>query len=129
MIVVDASVFIHIIMETSKSQKAVALLQAHVDWVAPEMVDLEVLNGVRKPMLRGDFSEQRAQAAIEAYSAFQIARLSSTPFQNDIWRLRHNMTPYDASYVVIAKAFDLTFLTCDAPLHAASKNMIDCILV
>jgi predicted nucleic acid-binding protein len=128
MIVVDASVFIHIIMETGKSQKAVAVLKEHVDWVAPELVDLEVLNGVRKPMLRGDFSEQRAQAAIEEYSTFRIARLSSKPFQNNIWQLRYNLTPYDASYVVIAKEFDLTFLTCDAPLHAACRNMIDCIL-
>jgi predicted nucleic acid-binding protein len=129
MIVVDASVFIHVIMETGKSQKAAAVLKEHVDWIAPELVDLEVLNGVRKPMLRGDCSEQRAQAAIEEYSAFRIGRLSSSPFQNEIWGLRHNLTPYDASYVVIAKEFNLTFLTCDAPLHAACRNMIDCILV
>jgi len=35
------------------------------------------------------------------------------------WKLRENITSYDAMYVALAEALDAPFLTCDAPLAKA----------
>ncbi len=36
-----------------------------------------------------------------------------------IWELRHNLTPYDASYVALAEALDTTLLTAEGKLARA----------
>jgi len=35
------------------------------------------------------------------------------------WKLRENVTAYDAMYVALAEALDATVVTCDAPLANA----------
>jgi predicted nucleic acid-binding protein len=36
-----------------------------------------------------------------------------------IWKLRENITAYDATYVALAEALDAPIVTCDAPLARA----------
>lgn len=36
-----------------------------------------------------------------------------------VWELRHNLTPYDASYVALAETLDVTLLTADGRLARA----------
>ncbi len=129
MIVVDASIFIHILLEPGKSRQAEEILSQHDDWIAPELVDLEVLNGIRKPLLRGELGERRAQQAVEQYERFAIVRISTALLINDVWELRHNLTTYDASYIVIAKSLSISLLTRDGPMFAASKQLVDCRLI
>lgn len=129
MIVVDASIFIHILLETENSNRAEEILSQHDGWIAPELVDLEVLNGIRKPMLRGEIDESRARRAVDEYGRLSIVRISTALLINDVWKLRHNLTPYDASYVVIAKSLDISLVTRDAPMFAASKHIVDCRLI
>jgi len=35
------------------------------------------------------------------------------------WKLRENITAYDAMYVALAEALDAPIITCDAPLARA----------
>jgi predicted nucleic acid-binding protein len=44
-------------------------------------------------------------------------RLSEEAIQR-VWRLRENMTPYDAGYVALAEQLGASLVTCDAKFIA-----------
>lgn len=129
MIVVDASVFVHLVLETDKSQAAEKILADYEHWIAPEIAELEVMNGIREPLLRGEMSEVRALEALEAFHAFGIARLETASLKDEIWALRHNLTPYDAAYVAIARALGVPFITSDKKMGNAAQNIVPVLTV
>jgi predicted nucleic acid-binding protein len=40
------------------------------------------------------------------------------------WKLRENVTAYDAMYIVLAEALDATVVTCDRPLARAPGHNV-----
>jgi predicted nucleic acid-binding protein len=43
-----------------------------------------------------------------------MRRYDHVPLLARIWELRHNMWPYDAAYVALAEALQITLVTVDA---------------
>lgn len=86
---------------------------------APHLVDLEVLNVLRRHLINGDIGEERAKASLRALTAMPIVRYEHHPFQARIWQLCHNLTAYDAVYVALAEALKVPFLTLDRRIAGA----------
>jgi predicted nucleic acid-binding protein len=116
MIVVDASVYIQILTEPNKSSDLIDLLQLHDEYAAPHIVDLEVMNGLRKHVFNKRMTAEQARNALEVFNDMHILRHATYPLNDNIWRVRDNMTPYDAAYVILARQLDLPFLTRDKKL-------------
>jgi predicted nucleic acid-binding protein len=119
MIVVDASVFIQVLTEPQKSAELIDLLQIQSAIAAPHVVDLEVMNGLRKHVFDKRMTVEQASAALDVFNDMEILRHATYPLNANIWRVRDNMTPYDAAYVILARQLNVPFLTRDQKLISA----------
>ena len=59
----------------------------------------------------------------------RIERYSATEMLPRIWARRHNISAYDAAYVVIAELIGIPFYTRDSKLAAATGHSAKIILI
>lgn len=120
MIVVNASVLAPALAyDTQEGRAARGRLDGEENLSAPEIVDLEVASAWRRALQAGRLEEDRSQRALRDLATMRLVRMSHRPLMPRIWELRHNLTPYDASYVALAEALDTTLLTADRKLTRA----------
>jgi predicted nucleic acid-binding protein len=123
MIVIDASAVLEILSRTTKGiELEDAVLER--DLHAPHVIDLEVLNAVRRWERTGVIRPAEATEIFNAFLMFGITRHIHTPLVGRIWALRHNLTAYDAAYLALAQALDAELATMDRGLRkiAVRKN-------
>jgi predicted nucleic acid-binding protein len=89
---------------------------------APHLLDLEILQVMRRYVHKKKIPNDRAAAAVFDLRQLDIARYSHEPFIPRIWALRHNLTSYDAAYVTLAETIDAPLLTLDARLAASTGH-------
>jgi predicted nucleic acid-binding protein len=68
----------------------------------------------------GVVSTARADQAIEDFLDLRCTRYPHFVLLPGIWRRRHNLSAYDAAYVVLSEKLGATLITRDARLAAAS---------
>jgi predicted nucleic acid-binding protein len=130
-IVVDASVLLEVLLRTSRSDRLTERLLAHDEALhAPHLIDLEVAQVLRRANAAGDISQDRAREALDDLAAFRLTRHAHLLFLDRIWKLRHNLTAYDAAYLALAETLDAPLLTCDralarSPGHTARVELIE----
>jgi predicted nucleic acid-binding protein len=90
-----------------------------IDGVAPELLDAEVLNVVRRYVRRGEMSAERAREALELLAEADVERFPIAPLVLDAWALRDNVSSYDAFYVALARGLRCPLITCDRALASA----------
>jgi len=86
---------------------------------APELVDLEVASVLRRQVHIGAADLRRAALALADLAALPLRRAPHRPLLARCWELRDNLTVYDACYVALAEALDVTLLTGDGRLAGA----------
>ena len=74
---------------------------------------------LRGRVLGGKLDSAHASEAVQKLAVHPILRAPHPPLLTRCWELRHNVSPYDASYVALAEALNATLLTSDARLAAA----------
>lgn len=89
---------------------------------APHLIDLEIIQVLRRYVLTREIPETRAIAAINHWLQLDVTRYPHEPFTARIWQYRNNLTAYDAAYVVLAKALDASLITCDRALADISAS-------
>jgi len=120
MIVIDASALVELLLHGEASTVLWRrIIQEEEAWHAPEVIDLEVLQALRRLQLRQVLVEARADAAVEAFRQFSLLRYPHEPLLPRIWAVRHALTAYDAAYVVLAEALNAPLVTLDARLAAS----------
>jgi predicted nucleic acid-binding protein len=120
MIVTDASAVVELLLCLEESSAVWRRLMGEPHpWHAPHLIDLEVLQALRRLLLRGIISEQRASEAVEDLLELPLLRHSHEPMLEEIWALRHSLTAYDAAYVVLAETLEAPLVTLDARLAAS----------
>jgi len=90
------------------------------EMAAPHLVDLEVTSVLRRSVLTGTMTGQRASQALQDLTDLAIERVAHTTFLPRVWELRGNYTPYDACYVAVAELFRAPLLTYDARMAGGS---------
>jgi predicted nucleic acid-binding protein len=88
--------------------------------IAPHLIDLEVASAWRRLAAGGYLDGRRVRLALDDLAALRMQRVSHTPLLPRCWELRDTLTMYDAAYVALAELLQLTLLTADAGLVAAS---------
>lgn len=117
-LVVDASVVVDLIGRF-RPQPIEALLWAKDSVLAaPELLDVEVLQALRRLDQDGAIPPSRTQV-VDLLQALRIRRYRHHSLREDIWSLRNNVTAYDAAYVVLARLLGATLVTRDERLARA----------
>ena len=119
MTVVDASAMVELLLQTPLGSRVEARLLGEPGLHAPHLLDVEVLQALRRLARGGEVSDSRAEEAIADLADFGVLRHPHDLFLRRAWELRGNLTAYDAMYVALAEALAAPLLTCDAPLGAA----------
>ncbi len=131
MIVVDASALLEFLLQTPLGARVEARLFRDADELhAPHLLDVEILQGLRRLVRTGEVSSGRADEAIVDLTDLDLHRHSHLDLLGRAWKLRDNITAYDAMYVALAEAIEATIVTCDDPLakapgHHARIEVID----
>ena len=117
MIVVDASALLEFLLQTALGAQVEARLFRREDELhAPHLLDVEVVQGLRRLVRAGEVSPGRAEEAIADLTELDLHRHPHLDLLGRAWRLRNNVTAYDAMYVALAEALDAPIVTCDGPL-------------
>ncbi|HXG57888.1 MAG TPA: type II toxin-antitoxin system VapC family toxin [Thermoanaerobaculia bacterium] len=115
MIVVDASVVVQFLFDPATAER-VARRAARSALHAPELLDLEVLQVLRRYRLRERLPAGRAMQAVSDFADLRIERHPHRPLRERIWELHRHLTAYDAAYVALSEALDAPLLTLDERL-------------
>lgn len=115
MIVVDASAAVSALLSDGDARRMVSESRL----AAPHLVDAEVVQTLRKLLIRGSLTAQEAERAVRGWSRLGVERFPLVGLVARIWALRDNVSAYDAGYVALAEALDCPLLTADARLAAA----------
>ena len=130
MIVLDASAVVDWLVQTAAAQRIESrIFSRNQSLHAPELLDLEVAQVLRRLVREGVLSASRAEAAIQDLLDLRITRYPHFVLLPRIWQLRHNLSAYDAAYVVLAEKLGATLLTRDTKLasavgHAATIEVV-----
>ena len=120
MIVVDASALLEFLLQTPLGVRVEARLFRGADeWHAPHLVDVEVVQGLRRLVRVGELPAERAKEAIADFVDLDLHRHAHLDLLSRAWTLRDNLTAYDAMYVALAEGLNAPLVTCDGPLKAA----------
>ncbi len=100
----------------------------HADTLhAPELIDIEVANILRKSVLRRERSADDAGELLTAWARNGIIRHSHAALLDVVWSLRGSITPYDATYVALASSLGIPLITADRRLASAAAPYCDVI--
>jgi predicted nucleic acid-binding protein len=128
LIVVDASVLTDFLLGRQQALDALERELAAREQEplhAPDLVEPETLNALRRLAIRGSITDQRASEAAADLANTRLIRYPHAPLRARVWDLRHNLTAHDATYLALAEAFDdPVLLTGDAGLAARARNSL-----
>lgn len=116
MIVVDASAVLEVLLQTERARDVEAELFGGATLHAPQLLDLEVAQVLRRYGRSGTLSPERGRSALRYFLDLRIERYPHHLFLTRVWDLRHNATAYDAVYLALAEALDAPLLTMDRRL-------------
>lgn len=106
MIVVDAGAIFELVVGRGFEGPVVRALNDRADEVvAPEVLDLEVLQALRRLALAGTISGEGATAGAAALESMPIERIRHGLLLDRVWDLRHVCSAYDAAYIALAECF------------------------
>ncbi len=83
---------------------------------APYLIDIEIAHVLRRYGLEGTFDERHAARTLRHWRQLDVERYPHEPFLDRVWRLRDNVTAYDAIYVALAEALGELLVTADRKL-------------
>jgi predicted nucleic acid-binding protein len=116
-IVVDATVMANMLAYADeRGRKARAVLARDLEWAAPEHWKAEVFSVIRGLVLGNKITERQALRVIGRLPHLGIDHVSLDGLLPRMWQMRTRIAAYDAPYVALAEARDLTLVTSDGPL-------------
>jgi predicted nucleic acid-binding protein len=123
LIVVDASLVVDVLLDPAGSSRLMPrLLGPQASLHAPHLLDLEVLQVLRRLERHRILAPARAEAAVEALADLPLTRYPHAALAARVWELRGALTACDAAYVALAEALGAPLLTRDAALAAAAPR-------
>jgi predicted nucleic acid-binding protein len=89
---------------------------------APHLLDVEVIQVLRRYVRDKALTAQRGQEALEDFADIPLSRYPHDFLIPRIWELPSTLTAYDAAYVALAELLDAPLLTCDSKIASASGH-------
>jgi predicted nucleic acid-binding protein len=119
-IVLEASAAIDWLLQTAVGKQIEGRIYERGESLhAPHLLDLEVAQVLRRLVREVSISAPRADQAITDLIDLRVTRYPHFVFLPYIWRLRHNLSAYDAAYVALTEKLGATLITRDTRLASA----------
>ena len=123
MIVLDASAAIEWLLQTTIGARVeTRVFSDPAGLCTPHLLDVEVLQVLRRHVSAGLITASRAQEAVHDLSDLAVTRYPHHLFLTRMWELRDNLTAYDAAYVALAEAVEAPLITCDKKIASATGH-------
>ena len=123
MIVLDASAALDLLMRGPAALMIAARVFARGESVhAPHLIDLEITQGLRRLVLAGIMTLERADLALETWRTLPVRRWGHQALLHRVWALRGTLTAYDAAYVALAETLGAALVTTDGKIARASGH-------
>lgn len=119
MIVLDSSVVVEWLLGLPHAEAVADRILRADSLHAPALLDVEVAQVVRRYTARGEIPPAVGERALRTLAELDIERHTHELLLPLIWRLRNNLTAYDAAFVALAAILDAPLVTLDARLSAA----------
>jgi predicted nucleic acid-binding protein len=120
MIVLDASAVVDWLLQTPAGQLIEQRIYARNDTLhTVHLLDVEFAQVLRRLVREGTLSAARAGEALADLAALRVTRYAPVLLLNRIWRLRQNLSAYDAAYVALAEELKAPLITRDQRLAGA----------
>lgn len=120
--VVDASALIEALTGTTRGATVLPLLDDEL--FAPDLLVSEVLSFLGRMEKAKRLTTATADRLAESLRQAPIEYLPMWPYAEQMWRWRHNLSLYDASYVALADALGAPLLTTDGRLGRAAQELV-----
>jgi len=120
LVVIDASAVVALLTDAGPIGEWVADTISGTTLAAPELMPYEASNILRRHDAAGLLDSSAATLAHTDLVALPVELYPYFVVSERVWRLRHNLTAYDASYVAIAEQLAAPLVTLDARIARAS---------
>jgi predicted nucleic acid-binding protein len=117
-VVVDASVMVEVLLRTPTGRSAALRLRGEPA-AAPDILDAEVAQAVRRAGRRGLLDDRQVTEALDVLLDAPVQRVPSRLLVRRTRTWWPNATVHDALYLGVAAAQGARVLTCDGPLSRA----------
>jgi predicted nucleic acid-binding protein len=125
-IVIDASAALDLLLRTDRAASLERFwTQSDQELHAPELIDLEVLQVLRRYARFNNWAASEAATRLESLAAFPIVRHAHGDLLARIWDLRDTLSAYDAAYVALAELLGATLMTSDQRLSRAVAGIVE----
>ena len=94
-------------------------------WHSHAGLDVEVLSGLRRKVLRGELPAHGAREVLDAFRELDIERHPISRLLPRAWAMRHDISAYDAVYVALAESLGVPLVTLDHRLAATASRYCD----
>jgi len=123
MIVLYASAAVDWLLQTPAGQRIEKRIYSRNETLhTPHLLDLEVIQVLRRLARQGVVPVQRAAEAVRDLLDLRITRYPHLVLLPRIWQLRHNFSAHDAAYIVLAEKLGAALVTRDSRLASASGH-------
>jgi len=126
-IVVDASAVLDGLLDPASHAVIAKWLTGSAEpLAAPDLLDVEVMSVLRRWERLTEITASRARQALDDLGALPIIRYPARAVLDQAWKLRRNLTAYDAQYVALAQILPARLLTTDGRMAdvAASTRVV-----
>lgn len=115
MLVIDASALVDVLTLDPADCPDLVKRVRDTEWMsAPDLLDYEVLNVLRKMVARDVIDAELAESSRLMLGRLRLSRHSMTEALSErIWELRGNASAYNASYVALAEQLGVPLVTTD----------------
>ena len=123
MIVLDASAVLELLLRTDAGRRVQERIRDNdVTLHAPHLLGIEVAQVMRRLEAAGELSNARAAHALADLQLLDVEHYDHELLLPRVWKLRKNLTAYDAAYVALAELLGAPLVTSDRRLARAPGN-------
>jgi len=120
--VVDASAMIDVLTDTTRRAALLPLFDD--DLFAPDLLISEVMSFLKRMTTARKLARPEADRLALALRQAPIEYLPTWPYAERMWTCRHNLSPYDATYVALADDLRAPLVTTDSRLAKAAADLV-----